>query len=409
MVKITKCRLCYSDDLESICSLGELFFTGIFLNSADEISPSGFLSVIRCSNCSLVQLDRNFDQQILFGSNYGYRSGLNKTMVSHLQDIALNLQNVIGLTKGDAVLDIASNDGTLLEAYSEVGIFKIGIDPTASLFGQYYQHDIRYVSDFFSADLYFKHFEYKPKIVTSIAMLYDLEDPNWFFQEVFKTLADDGIWFFEQSYAKWMVETCSYDTICHEHLEYYTLKNLEMLLDRNGFKLVDAYESESNGGSIAVTAVKKSNRKFKISKRASLLLETEISNGVNTLKFWFEFGDKIKENRLELRKLITQITSKGETIMALGASTKGNVLLQYCDFSDLEIGLIGEVNPEKFGKFTPGSKIPIVTEKEVYDSKPNYILVLPWHFKQSILSSSEDFRKRGGKLIFPMPKIEIIS
>lgn len=408
-MKITSCRICSSQNLFEILNLGELFYTGIFPDKGDKDTPKGELKLILCEKCGLVQLAENFPLNLLYGENYGYRSGLNNSMVRHLHSITGKLQKQFNLTSGDTVLDIASNDGTLLKGYTIPGLTKVGIDPTSKKFKSYYDQDSIAIADFFSSKIFFDNCETSPKIITSIAMLYDLENPDEFVKNVFDTLDDKGVWFFEQSYAPWMAETGSFDTICHEHIEYYTLTVLNDLLNRNGLKIIDAFTNDSNGGSISVIAAKFSNKSLKISPNAEWLLHVEKLKGVGTPGYWLNFAKLTNQNKTLLVNLVEKIVDCKMNIMGLGASTKGNVLLQYCQFNSDVIKAIGEVNNTKYGKMTPGSMIPIVAEEEIFDMNPAFVLVLPWHFKSTFINRSRGLMESGGKLIFPLPHPEIIS
>jgi hypothetical protein len=408
-MKIKNCRLCRGTQFHQIINLGTMSYTGIFPKKDDHSTPIGELNLILCEKCGLVQLEESFPPSLLFGENYGYRSGLNNSMVSHLQSIASKLEQQTNLKGGQVVLDIASNDGTLLKGYKTPGLTKVGIDPTINKFKDHYETNAIRICDFFSSEVYFKSHPIKPMIITSIAMLYDLEDPNDFFQNVFDALDDNGVWYFEQSYAPWMAETGSFDTICHEHLEYYSLTVINKLLELNNFKLVDAFTNDSNGGSISVVAAKSTNKSLSISPNAEWLLEVEKIKGVSNPLYWDNFATLATRNRDVLVDLVERLVNKNMKILGLGASTKGNVLLQFCNFDSKVIQAIGEVNEYKFGKMTPGSTIPIIPENEIYEMCPDYLLVLPWHFKSTFLKKSEKFLHTGGKLLFPLPQPEIVS
>ena len=307
------------------------------------------------------------------------------------------------------VLDIGSNDGTTLKAYGTRGLKRIGIDPTGQKFKQYYTDGIELIPDFFSAAVFRQHQREKAKIVTSIAMFYDLEDPRSFVSEIGEILRDDGIWHFEQSYMPSMLRMNSYDTICHEHIEYYALGPVKRLLDRTGFKILDVQMNAVNGGSFAVTACLK-NSSFQANDAViDWLLEQEDRMGLNTPSPYRRFEQHVFEHRENLVRLIRSLNADGKKILGYGASTKGNVLLQFCGFTVEDIPFIAEVNQDKFGCFTPGTGIPIIAESEAKEMRPDYFLVLPWHFKDSIIAREEEFLAAGGRMIFPMPEIEIVG
>jgi hypothetical protein len=345
----------------------------------------------------------------MYGENYGYRSGLNQSMVNHLTEKVRYLERMVNLKPGDRVLDIGSNDATTLKAYAAVGIKRIGIDPTGKKFAQYYTGDIRLIPDFFSASAY-RSVESQPsRIVTSIAMFYDLDSPVEFAKQIESILADDGIWHFEQSYMPSMLRMNSYDTICHEHLEYYSLGVVKIILEKAGMKIVDVVMNAINGGSFAVTAVKAGNRSI-AQNRAVIdwLLEQEDRMGLSTPRPYRDFEERVFRHRDDLTRLIRALTADGKKILGYGASTKGNVVLQFCGLTNKDILAIADVNPDKFGCFTPGTHIPIISEQEARAMKPDYFFVLPWHFKDGILRREKDYLAGGGKMIFPFPEIEIV-
>jgi hypothetical protein len=344
----------------------------------------------------------------MYGANYGYRSGLNQSMVRHLEAKVRQLQAMVKLRTGDVVLDIGSNDGTLLKSYRHDGLQRIGIDPTGAKFKQFYSSEIQLVCDFFSQRNFEAVASEKARIVTSIAMFYDLADPVAFARQIAAILADDGIWHFEQSYMPSMLRTKSYDTICHEHLEYYSIAVVRKVLEAAGLKVLDVQMNSVNGGSFAVTAAKKTSRYRADSPMICWLLEQEKRMGIDTPRPFREFEDHVFRHREDLRRLIRALVQDGKRIIGYGASTKGNVLLQFCGLGPDEIPAIADVNPDKFGCVTPGTHIPIVSEEEARALEPDFFLVLPWHFKSGIVEREREFLENGGKMIFPFPEIEIV-
>jgi hypothetical protein len=383
--------------------------TGVFPRTTSDVITAGPLELVWCADCGLLQLDHSYDTGEMYGNNYGYRSGLNQSMVSHLAEKVRYLERTVSLKPGDVVLDIGSNDATTLKAYSAKGIRRIGIDPTGNNFRKYYTDGVELVPDFFSETAYHK-VERKPaKIVTSIAMFYDLDAPIDFAKQIASVLADDGIWHFEQSYMPSMLRMNSYDTICHEHLEYYSLRVVRRILEAAGLRVIDVAMNAVNGGSFAVTAAKTENLQAQQNLPVvSWLLEQEDRMGLNTPRPYRDFEERVFRHRDDLARLVRALNADGKTILGYGASTKGNVLLQFCGFTPADIPAIAEVNPDKFGCLTPGTHIPIISEEEARALKPDYFLVLPWHFKDGIVRREADYLARGGKMIFPFPEIEII-
>jgi hypothetical protein len=296
-----------------------------------------------------------------------------------------------------------------LRSYSVSGLRRIGIDPTGAKFRQFYPDDISLIPEFFSADAFRRASKAPATIVTSIAMFYDLENPIDFAKQVASVLAPDGVWHFEQSYMPSMLRMNSYDTICHEHLEYYSLGVVEKILDTAGLKAIDVAMNNVNGGSFAVTAARKDNRSV-AENRAVIdwMLDQEARSGLGTPRPFRDFEERVFRHRQDLSRLIASLNADGKKILGYGASTKGNVVLQFCGLSSTEIPAIAEVNVEKFGRVTPGTHIPIVSEAQAKAMAPDYFLVFPWHFKDSILRREREFLAGGGKFIFPFPEIEIV-
>jgi len=344
----------------------------------------------------------------MYGDNYGYRSGLNQSMVRHLEGKVRRLEARVGLKPGDVVLDIGSNDATLLKSFQAAGIERVGIDPTGPKFQEYYTRDIRLVPDFFSRKNFESASSRKARIVTSIAMFYDLADPVEFARNIADILDDEGIWHFEQSYMPSMLRTNSYDTICHEHLEYYSITVIRAILEKAGLKILDVQMNAVNGGSFAVTAAKKDARFPSDRPMIDWLLDQEKRMGLDTPRPFRDFEERVFRHREDLRRLIRSLVADGRKILGYGASTKGNVLLQFCGFTPDDIPAIADVNPNKFGCVTPGTHIPIVSEEDARATKPDFFLVLPWHFKNGIVEREKAFLEGGGRMIFPFPEIEIV-
>jgi len=353
-------------------------------------------------------MKQSYSLDEMYGDNYGYRSGLNASMVRHLTNKIHTLERLVKLNEKDLVIDIGSNDATSLKAYTGKHR-KVGIDPTGLKFKEFYTDEISLIPTFFSATAFKKDFpNEKAKIITSIAMFYDLESPVAFVKDIEQCLTEDGIWHFEQSYMPSMLRTNSYDTICHEHLEFYSFKVVKNLLESCGMRIVDVQMNAINGGSFAVTASKQKAPYISNTPIINWMLQQEEDMGLDTPKPYREFEERVFKHRKNLIDLIEALVADGKKVFGYGASTKGNVLLQFCNFSTKQIPFIAEVNQEKFGSFTPGTHIPIISEKEAKEMKPDYFLVLPWHFKHSILERERAYMEQGGKFIFPLPEIEIV-
>lgn len=410
--KISACRLCGNTNLAAVVDLGNQYLTGVFPKRImrDDLT-SGPLRLVKCHDdpkaCGLLQLEHSYALDEMYGENYGYRSGLNANMVKHLHSKIQAIIKRQNLSAGDLVIDIGSNDGTSLGAYPE-NLLLVGIDPTGAKFKNYYKPHIKLIPDFFSAGLVTEKFPgKKAKVITSFSMLYDLETPLTFAKDIANILdPESGLWVFEQSYMPLMLEKLAFDTICHEHLEYYGLKQILWLADQAGLKIIDVELNDVNGGSFSVVAAHKNSQHQPVQKNIQDLLKREDELGLATLEPYLEFKKRTDAACAELKQFIAAEKKKGKRVCGLGASTKGNVLLQYCGFTPQDIDVIGEVNEEKFGSLAPGSWIPIESEKRLLESKPDYLVVLPWHFKEFFLKNPAF---KGQTLVFPLPSLEVVN
>jgi len=402
---ISNCRISGSTNLKTILNLGHMSLSGVFPPSINTPVTSGPMTLVVCPDSGLVQLGQNYNLDEMYGMNYGYRSGLNQSMVKHLTDKVAYLQTIKSIGPESTVIDIGGNDGTLLKAYNIDGLTRVCFDPTASKWSKYYEGtDITVHSGFFDGNS-----NYSADIITSISMFYDLPNPNQFVQDVKASLAPAGIWHSEQSYLPSMIKARSFDTICQEHLEYYTLTVVNNLLESNGMRIIDVQFNDINGGSFAFTAGHAEyDHEINAAEIDKVLKAEAIADWSNPASYK-EFIVDISEARTNLIQLINKLNSSGKKVAALGASTKGNVLLQWCGLTKNDISFISDVNPLKWGCYTPGSGIPIISEKAAAAERPDYMLVLPWHFKKNITEREQTFLSQGGKLIFPLPYLDIVG
>ncbi len=405
-MKIKKCRICNSKKLEKLFSLGNMCFTGKFPNERQVIQKQPIL-LLKCKNCELVQLGHNFDLNYLYGPDYGYRTGINKTMLDHVKKVVKHLSKKTKLKKKELVLDIASNDGSLLKNYSK-NIVTFGIDPILNKYKDEYRNINFKVPSFFSADKIKNVVKKKFKIITALSVFYDATDPNKFLKDVKKILSKEGVFLLEFADLASIIQNKMFDTICHEHLEYYSSKVIINLCKKNGLKVFDIKKNNINGASKQYYICHKdSYYKDNISViKKELHLERKLKlSDVNTYK---KFIKEIDQSKKKLNQLLNKINRIGKTVHCYGASTKGNVLLQYYKINNRTINFAAERNKKKYNLYTPGSKIKIISEILSRFYKPEYYLVLPWHFKKEILMREKSMRKKGTKFIFPLPKLEII-
>ena len=410
------CRVCGSSALTNVINLGEQHLQGSFIKPGKEEPPIRKIvtSLVRCDPtkdekaCGLLQMEHTVPPEVLY-SAYWYRSGTNHTMRNHLREIAEEGASLIGKDKA-YVLDIGCNDGTLLKCYPKE-FLKFGVDP--SDVAQEITGDITAIQDIFPSEELINVLQgEKFDIITSIAMFYDLEDPVSFCQEVKRVLANDGVWIFEMSYMPSMLKMNSYDTICHEHLEYYSLAVLEYVLKKADLKIVDAILNDINGGSIRCYATHIDNfvyKKKQAWQRIKLLRQEKFNMELDTDKPYKNFQDRINVHKDQLTSLLKMLQKEGKSVHVYGASTKGNTILQWCGIDNRLVDVAAERNPDKYGAYTLGTDIPIVSEAESRAMKPDYYLVLPWHFKEEFIQREQEVLKSGVGMIFPLPNIEMIK
>jgi NDP-4-keto-2,6-dideoxyhexose 3-C-methyltransferase len=406
--QVEKCRVCGNRELVEVLDLGVQTLTGVFPKNRAESITAGPLKLVKCMGvdaCGLLQLQHSYDLGEMYGQNYGYRSGINPSMVAHLHGKVKRILAQTDLPDDALIVDIGSNDSTTLQAYPRRNFTLVGIDPTGIKFHSYYPEHIRLIPDFFSSRKIVEEFgSRKANVVTSFSMFYDLEDPLAFMREVADVLTADGIWVFEQSYMPEMLTQNAYDTVCHEHLEYYDLQQIKWMADRVDLKIVDVELNDVNGGSFSVVAATRGS-KHAPSVEVARVLEREKQLGLNTLAPFHAFAKRVKQSREDLKSFVDTARRNGQSVVGLGASTKGNVILQYCGFTATDIGRIAEVNADKFGSFTPGSLIPIASQHEVLEARPDYLIVFPWHFRAFFRNEG---CLKGRNLVFPLPRLETV-
>lgn len=395
------CRICKGSNLEDVVDLGNQVITSRFPKYRDFSTPKTHICLVRCAECGLVQLKHTVAQEELYEHMYGYRSGLNEMMRSHLHDYNLEIQSMICLQEGDQVLDIGSNDATFLSYYPSF-VTKVGCDPTGKQFLEHYaKHNIQLVPTYFSCNVV-PNTPYK--VVTSISMFYDLPDPVQFAKDVYSVLDNEGIWSLEQSYILTMLEQNSIDTICHEHVEYYGLRQIKRIMDDANLKIIRISRNECNGGSFRIYVAKRESSWKEVLEDIHAYLQNEENAGLNSIDTYKAFVSRCNE---EIAKLKSFLSANPNTYI-YGASTKGNCLLQYANITQSDIQYAVERNQEKIGCMT-STGIEIIDEEQMRAEPPKYLLVLPWHFRNAIIKREADYLKNGGSLVFPLPKFEIMS
>ena len=413
----TTCRVC-KGALEPVFSLGEQYVSN-FLSPGEPDGPKVPLELALCSRCKLLQLRHMVPGKMMY-RNYWYRSGTNQTMRSALADIANTAERLINLRQGESVLDIGCNDGTLLASYKTQEICRIGFDPAENLAASSREVADRVVSGFFESEVFHRDPDLKshqPKIVTSIAMFYDLEDPNRFVADVKKVMHVDGLWVVQMSYLPSMLKQHEFGNICHEHLEYYSLRSFEYLLKLHDFTVVDVELNDVNGGSFrayvrncsaAESVFGDAEYREGACERVRVLREQEATMALDEAATYREFAFWVQRIKEDVLAFVKEQVGRGKKVYVYGASTKGNTLLQYFGLDCSLISAAAERNPDKWGKVTVGTRIPIVSEEEARAAKPDYFLVLPWHFLEEFRAREKNYLLSGGRFVVPLPHFTLI-
>lgn len=415
-IQATGCRVCGNVSLTPVLSLGNHYISD-FVDDVLPAAASAPLDLVLCDaahgGCGLLQLHHTVDQHSLY-RNYWYRSGVNQTMKDALADVVDKATKLVPLTAGDLVIDTGSNDNTLLKSYNRSDITRLGFEPATNLMPYAKDNDITVVNDFFSAaPLAQAVGDKKAKIITSIAMFYDLDNPNTFVADIAKSLDQNGLWIIQMAYLPTMLEDAIFDNICHEHLEYYSLLSLEALLARHNLKVIDVELNDVNGGSYRTYITHAGNTTVQpfegAAERVTKLQQEEGEMKLDELAPYQTFAERVEGIRNSVVSFIRQEVANGKTVYVYGASTKGNTLLQYFGLDHTVITAAAERNPDKWGKKTVGTWIPIVSEDEARAVKPDYFLVLPWHFMKEFKEREVAYLEGGGKFIVPLPEFEIIE
>ena len=403
------CRLCKSSTIHDIISLGNQKNTSIFPKYGDINNPTFPINIVLCQTCGLVQTkETSCPDELYKTGHYGYESGISNTMRQHLLNYHIEILSIINLEPNDTVLDIGSNDGTMLDYYDK-SINKLGADPTGQQFIENYE-DKQLLCDYFTKDNFISKFgNRKCKVVTSISMFYDLPDPVQFAKDIYDILDDNGIWTCEQRYLLSMLNTNSLDTICHEHLEYYALTQIKMIADQANFKIINVKFNDCNGGSFRVYFAKKdSTMHHECSTLIQEILTCEQDTEIISPKTYEKFMTKVDNELNKLKAFIKLINNDNKKAYLYGASTKGNCILQYCDIHEAQVKYAVERNPKKVGRST-STGIEIISEETMRENPPDYLIVLPWHFKTEIIAREKEFLDNGGQFIFYLPTFDIVS
>lgn len=402
-----KCRACSGEVVEVL----DLGYVRLNEFRTDNVIPDAYpLSLDMCLTCSLIQLGTSVDPNLIYTDAYGFESGVNNTVCADLASIVEAATSLVELKDYDIVIDIGCNDGTLLSNYSEK-IIRVGVDPVEKFADKAMMFANYVVSDFFNAEAVrkiMKHYIAKAKIITSISMFYDLEDPSKFCEDISEMLDDNGVWVVQQNYLGSMLTQNAYDNIVHQHVEYYSMHSMMSLLERFDLRIFRVEENNINGGSFR-TFICKDDAIFINEPSVNDLLEKEKEQGLNDVKTFYDFGVRIFDLTTTLHNLITELNFNKKTVYIYGASTRGDTLLQLSGLNNTLLPYAVERNPDKFGKKIASLQIPIISEEEARRRKPDYMLVLPWFFFDEFKHRENDYLEDGGRFILPLPQVGIVG
>ncbi|MBF83820.1 MAG: hypothetical protein CL489_05015 [Acidobacteria bacterium] len=393
--KVTLCRSCGADNMATVFDIGELKINAFTVEPNTDVG-SAPLTLVHSNECDLIQLDHTVREQELY-ENYWYLSRLNQKIVDNLHSIVDDISEEVGLEEGDIVLDIGANDGTLLSKYDSDTVVRVGCDPAKNIHSELEQHTEIMIGDFFTYDNWTSQVGHKTaRAITTVAMFYDLDDPNSFVADIKQVLDEDGVWLAQLMTAKPMLDSNDLDNVIHEHIEYYSYRSLVTLMERHGLEIYKVKENDINGGSYQLFIRHYTSGSIDY-------LETITSDSIQ------QWANNINTNRDRTMQFIREAVDSGKKIYIMGASTKGNTIMQYYGLDSDTITGAAEIHPDKIGKYLVGSSIPIVHE-DVAKADADYFLVFPFHFKDLFVNRiMKDWIADGGKLIFCTPKFEVVG
>lgn len=400
MKAITKCRACDSKNLTEFLDLGQQYLSDF---RKDKQRPPKYpLVAVFCENCKLVQLKHTTPQTEMYHDNYGFKSGISNTIKRDLDDVVMHGFQYVN--DPHYWLDIASNDGTLL-SFVPRDVVRVGVDPVKFLCDEAEQYADAIINDYFSAELFSPTYTFD--VITSISCFYDMPDPSKFVQDTVKLLAPHGVWIIQQNYLLTTMQLSAVDNFVHEHLEYYTLRSLENLLNRFGLEVNEVTVSDINGGSIR-TIVSHTGT-FDVDESVYKQRQIEAQYGVDDLEAYQDFAQHVGEELERLNILVRNLVEEGNSIAILAASTRGATIWQSADLDKRYIQYAIERNPAKVGKHFSAIDVPIISEEEAHKRKPDYVLIGPWFHAKEILEREKEMLSNGTKAIIPLPKVKVLN
>ena len=409
-MKLDRCRICKNKKLERILDLGEMPLANAFLNknqlSQKEISYP--LRVVWCESCGLLQIDEIVPHEILF-RNYVYVSGTSEALRKHFEGLATEVVTNFKLNSNSLVIDIGSNDGTLLKEFKKIGSKVIGVEPAVNISKIAQENGIKTINDFFSEDIAKKIIKEneKAEAITATNVVAHTNDLDDLLKGISYLLKDDGVFVIEVPYLVDLLENIEFDTIYHEHLSYFAVCPLKRFFEERDFKIINIERVKIHGGTIRVFVSKKKSR-FNINKNVNQLVSLEIKKGLNEVTAYRKFAERVEKLKEDLVNLLQKLQSENKKVIGYGAAAKGNTLLNYYHIKPEIIEFIADLNPMKQNKFTPGTHIPVYSPEIIYEAKPDYMLILAWNFADEIMKQQSKFNEMGGKFIIPVPEVRII-
>lgn len=404
VTELKNCRVCGSDSLNLVVDLGKIFPSGFV--KKDTVLPEEAkapLALVKCEDCGLVQLRDTVDLDQMY-RQYWYSSSLNKSMVSSLKDVVIDIESKINIKSDDIVVDIGCNDGTMLGMFPRSSV-QIGFDPALNLHKPECRH---FVNDYFTESAYWNITDRKAKVVTAIAMFYDLPDPVRFAKSVSSILDDDGLFVVQFTDLLSMFKLCAFDNICNEHLEYYSLQDVVNVLNLADLRVIDVSYNDVNGGSVRVTAAHRGSNYITNEIVIQTLVDEFNYFGGHDFDY---FNNKVKFVKEKVQSFFKWAKDRGKTVHLMGASTKGNTLLQYCGVTEADAEFAADVNMDKHGLYIIGTGIQIISQEESLIRHPDYYVVPIWHFKKSLINNKDiqNYLQSGGSLVFPLPYMHVVT
>lgn len=410
MPKVEACRMCKSEKILQFLDLGftplaDNFLTENQLRESETYFP---LTVYLCDDCGLIQLGYVVPPELMYNSSYPYESSTTKTGSQHFFNMAKEICERFNLKKDSLVVDLGSNVGVLLQGFKNQNMKVVGVEPSLNIVSIAIKNGIDTIPSFFNAEAVdeilrkYKH----ASVLTATNVFAHIAELDIFMENAKKLLAEDGLFIFEAPYFVNLLENLEYDTIYHEHLAYLSIKPLVQFFKKHGMELFDVQQISIHGGSIRCFISRADTRQ--IMPKVNELLNLEERKQIYSINTLLKFAQKVKDHKQELTKLIFELKQKGKRIVCLSAPAKGMTLLNYCKIDNSVCDYVTEKARLKINKYTPGTHIPVKSDDFLIKDKPDYAILLAWNFADEIMKNNEEFRKKGGKFLIPIPHPKII-